>query len=128
MRISKTLIVAVLLSLLACKQQQAPPFHGDDPAILNENQRQLTKVIIYDVFTPPVASRIYAYTSLSCYEAMRFARPGYPSLAEKLNGFPEMPVPEPRQSYDFGLAASWAFFKVAHKVVFSVDSLKSYEA
>lgn len=95
--------------------------------IIHGQQDQLTQVIIYDVFTPPVASRIYAYTSLAAYEAMRFAKPGESSLAEKMNGFGKMPVPDPGKKYDFVFAASRAFFAVAHKVVFSLDSLKTFE-
>lgn len=36
-----------------------------DAEILHQTEDQLTKLIIYDVFSPPVASRIYAYTSLA---------------------------------------------------------------
>lgn len=93
----------------------------------HENQKQLTEVIIYDVFSPPVASRIYAYTSLAAYEAIRFSEKGYPSIAAQLNEFPAMPEPENNKHYDFNLAATKAFFAVAHKVVFSLDTLKKYE-
>lgn len=107
---------------------------GKKPVVLNEvevlvnNEDQLTQVIIYDVFTPPVASRIYVYTSLASYEAIRFAKEGTSSIAEKLNGFGKMPIPEKRKNYNYTLAATKAFFKVARNVkVFSVDSLNKYE-
>jgi hypothetical protein len=35
----------------------------------------LPRVIIYDVFTPPVACRIYVYSSLASYEALRYSKP-----------------------------------------------------
>lgn len=84
-------------------------------------------MIIYDVFTPPVASRIYAYASLASYEAIRFENPDYLSLTTQLHGFAPMPKPKPGLKYNFELAASNAFFIVVHKVIFSVDSLKGYE-
>ena len=65
-----------------------------DAEILHNNEDQLTQVIIYDVFTPPVASRIYAYSSLASYEAMRFAEPGAASLVSELEGFKPIPQPE----------------------------------
>ena len=98
-----------------------------DSDLLHENQKQLTEVIIYDVFSPPVASRIYAYTSLAAYEAVRFAEKGYPSIAAQLKDFPVMPQPEVGKKYDYTLAATKAFFTVSHKVVFSIDSLRTYE-
>lgn len=98
-----------------------------DTEILHQNQDQLTQVIIYDVFTPPVAGRIYAYTSIASYEAMRFAKPGTPSIADKLKNFKDFPEPDKGKNYNFTLAATRAFFTVVHKVVFSLDSLKAYE-
>lgn len=95
--------------------------------VLHANEEVLTKVIIYDVFSPPVASRIYAYTNLAEYEAQRFADPKYCSLTDQLKGFGPMPQPEKGKSYNYTLAATKAFFTVAHSVTFSVDTLKAYE-
>ena len=95
--------------------------------VIHQNLDQVTQVIIYDVFNPPVASRIYAYTCLASYEAIRFDQPGYESLAAKFKGFPKMPEPEKGKTYNYTLASSKAFFTVAHKLVFAVDSMKPYE-
>jgi hypothetical protein len=111
--------------LTACGGKKATAI--DDAAVLHNNQDQLTQIIIYDVFTPPVSSRIYVYSSLASYEAVRFARPGSPSIAAKLHGFAPMPEPEKGKTYNYTLAATQAFFTVVHKVVFSLDSLKAYE-
>ncbi|MDB5232594.1 MAG: phosphoesterase [Chitinophagaceae bacterium] len=114
----------ILLCSTACNKKAVKLA---DAKILHDNQDQLTKVIIYDVFTPPVSSRIYLYSSIASYEAIRFDKPGNPSIAEKLNGFKTMPAPEKNKKYNFTLAATAAFFTVVHKVVFSLDSLKGYE-
>ena len=37
--------------------------------VLHTNENNLTDLIIYDIFSPPVASRIYVYTSLAAHEA-----------------------------------------------------------
>src|SRR3954464_8575553 len=114
-----------LCSFSSCTQQE----HLTDSKVLNDrdllyrNLKQLTDVIIYDVFSPPVSSRIYAYTSLATYEAIRFSKPGYASMAAKLHGFPTMPIPEKNKSYNYLLAATRAFFTVAEKVTFSKDTL-----
>ncbi len=99
-----------------------------DEEILHKNQDLLTQVIIYDVFTPPVASRIYVYSSLASYEAIRFSKKGATSIAENLHGFGKMPQPLTGKNYEFTLAATKAFFTVVRNIkVFSVDSLKAYE-
>lgn len=126
MRYCKRFICLCFLPLLiACQNKQSEQL--TDSEILHQNQDQLTEVIIYDVFTPPVASRIYAYSSLASYEAMRFAKPGTASIAAELQGFKEFPEPEKNKNYNYTLAATRAFFTVVHKVVFSLDSLKDYE-
>ncbi len=115
---------ALLVGLASCKQKGSVPADAD---VLNANEDALTHVIIYDVFTPPVASRIYAYTNLASYEAMKYADPKFNSLTAQLKEFTAMPEPEKGKSYNFALAATKAFFTVAHKVTFSVDTLNKYE-
>lgn len=117
-------LVACLI-LVSCKKEQKPGISASER--INQNENKLTEMIIYDVFTPPVASRIYAYASLAAYEAIRFKSASYLSLTAQLHGFAPVAQPIPGLKYDFDLAASNAFFTVAHKVIFSVDSLKTYE-
>lgn len=103
-------------------------FNPNDPEILHHNENKLTEVIIYDVFSPPVASRIYAYASLAQYEAVRYIDPHAPAFADKLNGFPQLPVPDKNKQYNFILAGTKAFCTVAYNVrIFSADTLRHYE-
>ena len=119
---------ATCLLVSACQQKPAVKPLPPDATILHQNEDLLTEVIIYDVFTPPVASRIYVYSSLASYEAIRFAEKGTVSIAERLHGFGKMPQPEKNKSYNYTLAATKAFFTVVRNIkVFSVDSLKKYE-
>lgn len=118
-------IVLLSIILASCKQKKDIVLNNED--ILHNNQDELTQLIIYDVFTPPVAARIYAYTSLASYEAVKYMQPGSPSLAEQMHGFGKMPVPDTTKKYNYVLAATEAFLAVAKKVTFSVDSLKAYE-
>ena len=118
--------LVLVLALNGCNSKKTNLI--SDNEILHQNMDQLTQVIIYDVFTPPVASRLYAYAAIASYEAIRFSREGNESIAEKLNGFGKMPHPEAGVNYDYTLAASKAFFNVVRNVkVFSTDSLNRYE-
>ncbi len=119
-------VLSAVVCMFSCSKQKQKAVDPVDVLIHNEDQ--LTQVIIYDVFTPPVASRIYVYSSIAAYEAIRHSKKDVPSIAEKLNGFDKMPLPDANKKYDFTLAATEAFFKVARSVkVFSVDSLNAYE-
>jgi hypothetical protein len=118
--------VSIILLMASCHQKLSDKL--SDAEILHQNQDQLTQVIIYDIFSPPVASRLYVYSSLASYEAIRFSKEGTTSITDKLHGFGPMPQPEKNKEYNYTLAASKAFFNVVRNVkVFSVDSLKNYE-
>ena len=122
----KLFLIFFLLLVIGCKSKKMSMI--SDAEILHQNQDLLTQVIIYDVFTPPVASRIYVYSSLASYEAIRFAKPGMESIAERLKGFGKIPLPVSGKEYNYTLAATKAFFTVVRNVkVFSVDSMKNYE-
>ena len=128
MNLKQVCFFSYVFILIASCSNQKKAIQLSDAEILHQNQDMLTQVIIYDVFTPPVASRIYAYTSLASYEAIRFSKEGSSSIAEKLHGFGKMPQPDKDKKYNYTLAATKAFFTVVRNVkVFSVDSLKVYE-
>lgn len=119
--------LALLLLLAGCQSHKADPKLLTDATVLHRNMNRLTQVITHDMFAPPNASRIYAYTSLAAYEAVRFAKPGYSSVTAKLHGFAPMPAPENGKAYNYLLAASNAFFTVAENITFSRDTLLMYK-
>lgn len=130
MKIIKLLLCfLLLLPFGGCRQDivKADPKILTDQTLLHKNMDQLTQVIIHDMFSPPVASRIYAYTSLAVYEAIRFQQANHPSISAQLNGFPSMPLPEKNKDYNYLLAATKAFFTVAEKITFSADTLNNYQ-
>jgi hypothetical protein len=122
------LFLTVLFSIfyIACREQST--FNPDNVEILHTNEEKLTETIIYDIFSPPVAARIYAYTSLAQYEAVRFMRPGTVSFAAHLNGFAPMPQPDTTKKYNYILAGTKAFCTVAYQVkIFADTVLRRYE-
>lgn len=116
------IIATILYSSCQTKPQQAAP--NEVPHIL---VKKLTDIIVVDIFTPPVASRIYANCTLAMYEAMRNKGKGYPSVTEKLNGFDPMPSPLNGKTYDFTIAGIQAFCETAKKVTFSADEIKQFQ-
>ncbi|WP_184545785.1 hypothetical protein [Mucilaginibacter sp. FT3.2] len=103
------LLIAVAACLPACNNANVSE-KIDETRIIHENLDVLNQVIIYDGFTPPVASRIYAYTSLASYEALKFKNPKVLSITAQLKNFGNGPEPIKEKKYDFSLAATHAFF------------------
>ena len=117
-----------LLSFNSCQQKtnQAglDEFTRFQLADWNKN---LSHIIITDIFTPPVASRIYAYTNIAAYEALV---PGYPpcqSLSGQLNGLENVPQPEKGKEYYYPVASAEAFATVMKKLTLVPENTEKYE-
>lgn len=88
--------------------------------------RRIIEIIRHDIFAPPIASRIYAYSTIAGYEAMVPGFPEYQSLAGQLNGLKPGPQPEAGKDYCYPLAGSNAALIVGKTLIFSegdVDEL-----
>src|SRR5687768_15136160 len=94
-----------------------------DPENLHKSIKQITDVIVHDIFSPPVASRIYAYASIAGYEAAIQADSRFQSLATQLNGLDSVPQPEPGLEYSYELASVQAVLRVGKTLVFSEDKM-----
>lgn len=116
----------IVLVVVNCTNRNAT-VHPDGAEVLHKNIKNLTSLIVYDIFTPPVAARIYSYTSLAAHEAIRYLDENEPSIIEKLNGFSTMPVPDRSKKYDYTLAASVAFYSIARELTFSQDQITRFE-
>lgn len=114
--------LAVVLLFSSCKQKQNK-LSLDVNTLQHQCVHRLTDIIVYDIFTPPVASRIYAYSNLAYYEALRWKDNRSSSITAHLKEFEPMPQPEKDKQYDYTLAAVKSFFKVAKALTFSKDSL-----
>ena len=127
MRFRLAVLLAVLLA--GCGRgggdyRTRPP----DPRILHSAVRDLTNVIVYDIFSPPQASRAYAYASIAGYEALRPAYASkYRTFAGQLNGLTPVPAPAPDSEYYLPLSSVHAFMTVGKALTFSsarMDSLR----
>ncbi|MBC7921741.1 MAG: vanadium-dependent haloperoxidase [Ferruginibacter sp.] len=120
----------VMASLLAGCQSPPRDYRKSaaDPELLHASVRKLTDVIVHDVFSPPVASRVYAYPTIAAYEVLIHDYPAYQSLAGQLNGFEGVPQPEAGLPYCFPLASVRAFLSVGRTLTFSGDRFDGFEA
>jgi hypothetical protein len=99
---------------------------AEDPEFLHRSVKQITDIIVHDIFSPPVASRIYAYTSVAGYEAAIHQSQKYISLAGQLNGLEPLPQPDKNLEYCYTLASVQAVLKVGRALIFSEDKLDAF--
>lgn len=93
----------------------------------SEWNRKLTNVIVADIFTPPVASRIYAYTNVAAYEALKHEQTGQWSFGGRANDLIDIPTPEEHQVYYYSLSSVIAFTTVAKQLVYNGPKIEELE-
>ncbi|MEL6538013.1 MAG: phosphatidic acid phosphatase, partial [Bacteroidota bacterium] len=98
-----------------------------NPEYMHRAMKGLTDQIVHDIFSPPVASRIYAYSSIAAYEALAPSHSEHSTLAGQLNQLGAVPAPPAAgQPYSPELAAIHAFLMVGQPLVHSGSSLASF--
>jgi len=98
-----------------------------NPDFIHRSVKEVTDVMVHDIYSPPVASRIYAYTTIAGYEAARHEDARYRSLAGQLHDFEAVPQPEAGKTYSFSLAAVQANLTVGKALVISEEKLDAFE-
>jgi PAP2 superfamily len=126
-RILQIFLVGVLAFFSACKPTNSNyQTDAKNPKYIHTSLRKITDIITYDIFTPPVASRIYAYATIAGYEALLPAYPEYRSMSEQVKGLTPTPAPDPKKTYCFPLASAQAMLLVGKKLTFSDDEMDTY--
>lgn len=94
--------------------------------VYHQSMDKLSEVIVHDIFSPPVASRIYAYPSIAMYEILAKNNTEYKPLSGQLTDFTA--IPEPSENVSYELAALEAFLKIGTALIFSEAKIDTYKA
>ncbi|MCC7052166.1 MAG: vanadium-dependent haloperoxidase [Gemmatimonadaceae bacterium] len=98
---------------------------GADATPLHDAVSQVNDVIVYDIFSPPQAARVYAYAGVAAYEVLRQSDTSYHTMAGQLNGLAA--VPAAPQGVSLPVAGVHAYMVVGRALTFSqarMDSLR----
>jgi hypothetical protein len=113
------LFLFAMFAVHACGEQNTEYVQkAANPAFLHRSVAAVTDRIVHDIFSPPVASRIYAYSSIAAFEALVPSDSTLVSLAGQLNGLSPGPKPEVGKTYCFPLASVKALLKVGRALIF----------
>jgi len=87
----------------------------DKAAVLHQLNSLLINTVMVDLFTPPVASRIYTYPNIAFYECIRLEDPLLQTFSGRLNGLGRLPAAD--GNIDHFVAAAVSFSYVAQNLV-----------
>ncbi|WP_188373296.1 vanadium-dependent haloperoxidase [Winogradskyella haliclonae] len=128
---SRLFALVILVFFASCKEEIKPNVQVFNTTDLNKANTVLLEAVMEDAFTPPVASRMYAYAHLAHYVTLQSLRKDSLSdITNKINGLRQLKIPE-SDNVNPELSALLAFSKTGKKLIYSehffedlADSLK----
>jgi hypothetical protein len=119
-----TVLSALVLLGVGCTQPSEPIEITAEQ--LHASMDKLTEVMVHDIFSPPVASRVYAYPSIAAYEIMALNNDSYRSLKGQVSGLGEIPKPGANGALNYRLAALIAHMDLGRRLIFSEDKVTAF--
>jgi hypothetical protein len=118
------LIAAVLLVLASCQKKEEPI--EITPEELHASVDKVIEIMIHDIFSPPVASRIFAYPNIAAYEIVALKNDKYKSLAGQVTDLGNIPTPENEENINFEMAALVAHMDLSKRLIFSEERMETF--
>jgi hypothetical protein len=117
----KKLVLAVIIGFLfsACSKKGDYETVFSNPEQYSKTVGLLTQVITHDIFSPPVASRIYAYSSIAAYEVIASQSDENKPLSGKIAG---LSVSAANKPVNKEFSAILAYMYIGKELTFSKDS------
>lgn len=123
MRIKFITFFSLLCIASSCKKEEAIVVTPEEYSASIEN---VTQILIHDIFSPPVASRIYTYPNIAAYEVIAQNSTTYNSLQNQLHGLDSIPVLDSKSGVNKNVAALVAHMEVSKALVFSEEMVEKF--
>lgn len=120
------IVIAFIVISCASAEKEEWRTASQNPDYIHGAVKQVTDVIVHDIFSPVVASRIYSYMSIAGYETAIAGDNRFVSLAGQINGLGPFPKPEQGVEYCYPLATVQSMLKIGKTLVFSEDKMDVY--
>jgi len=119
-----SLIVAVVLVLASCQKKEEPV--EVSPEEFHASVDKVIEIMIHDIFSPPVASRIFAYSNIAAYEIIAKKDNNYKSLAGQVTDLENIPDPTNSENINYEMAALIAHMDISKRLIFSEERMESF--
>lgn len=116
-------IAIISILFISCKKEKSIVVTTDEYHAAIDN---VTQIMIHDIFSPPVASRIFVYPNIAAYEIMAQNSKTYVSLQNQLNGLDSIPKLDSKSGVNQPLAALVAHMELSKQLVFSEEIVDKF--
>tara|TARA_B110000238_G_C16128257_1_gene440282 strand:- start:947 stop:2290 length:1344 start_codon:yes stop_codon:yes gene_type:complete len=118
----KLLCFVFLIGILTrCQKSSTPITISTDT--YHTSVDMVTDIMIHDIISPPVASRVFAYPNVAAYEILVQKDTTYASLVHTANGLNSLPQIEADKNINANVAALIAHLEVSKMLIFSKEKL-----
>ncbi|WP_369766106.1 vanadium-dependent haloperoxidase [Flavobacterium sp. WC2429] len=117
------IITSLSLLFVSCKKEKSIIVTPDEYSAAVEN---VTQIMVHDIFSPPVASRIFVYPNIAAYEIIAQNSKTYGSLQNQLKGLDSIPKLDPKSGVNIEVAALVAHMDVSKQLVFSEELVEKF--
>jgi hypothetical protein len=123
MKIRICIIITISILFISCAKEKAIVIAPNDYHASVDN---VSQIMLHDIFSPPVASRIYVYPNIAAYEIMAQNNPTYLSLQNQLNGLDAIPKLDSKSGVNKAVAALVAHMEVSKLLIFSEEMIEKF--
>lgn len=118
----KLIVLLSLVFFTSCKKAEPILI---SPEELHASVDKVIEIMIHDIFSPPVASRIFAYPNIAAYEIIALNNPDYLSLEGEVTELTAIPKPDSTKVVNYQLAALVAHMELSKRLIFSEDRIEA---
>jgi hypothetical protein len=125
-----TILIGILLVIGSCSGPDNLDYDRSkvgDPALFHASVKKLTDIMVHNTFSPPAASRVYAYPAIAAYEVIRQMDSTYQSLAGQMNEMPSIPLPAEGENISLPIAGIYAYAEVGKKLIFTESDMAEHQ-
>lgn len=119
----KIIFLAISILFISCEKEKSIVVSTEEYHAAIDN---VTQIMIHDIFSPPVASRIFVYPNVAAYEIIAQNNTSYTSLQNQLKGLDSIPKLDAKNDVNQHLAALIAHMEVSKQLVFSEDLIEKF--
>ena len=112
-------LLIIGLFLASCAKKEEPIIIS--PEELHNSIDKIVEIMIHDIFSPPVASRIFAYPNIAAYEIIAQVNPDYQTLSGQITDLKPIPKMDSISGINPQLSALIAHMNISRQLIFSED-------
>lgn len=117
-------LILAIAFLVSCNKEKEPIVVTSNN--FHESVDKVVEIMVHDIFSPPVASRIFAYPNIAAYEIIAQQNDTYLPLEEQVTDLTAIPKADASKPINYQLAALIAHIDLSKQLIFSEKTIEVY--